>query len=91
MKTLLVALMITTFLFSCDATEESYDPFQNKPQNPGGGSGSGGGGYNYDQNGDPRTTDAPIDGGLSILLVAGAAYGVKKYRGNKTKRKEEIK
>ena len=24
--------------------------------------------------------DAPIDGGLSILLAAGAAYGVKKYR-----------
>lgn len=24
--------------------------------------------------------DAPIDGGLGILLAAGAAYGVKKYR-----------
>lgn len=24
--------------------------------------------------------DAPIDGGLSLLLAAGAAYGVKKYR-----------
>lgn len=24
--------------------------------------------------------DAPIDGGLGVLLAAGAAYGVKKYR-----------
>lgn len=32
--------------------------------------------------------DAPIDGGLSVLLAAGAAYGVKKYRENK-KNKEE--
>lgn len=24
--------------------------------------------------------DVPIDGGLSLLLAAGAAYGVKKYR-----------
>ncbi len=27
--------------------------------------------------------DVPIDGGLSILLAAGAAYGVKKYRDHK--------
>ena len=27
--------------------------------------------------------DVPIDGGLSLLLAAGAAYGVKKYRSNK--------
>ena len=33
--------------------------------------------------------DAPIDGGLSILLAAGAAYGVKKYR-DVTKKKEEV-
>lgn len=32
--------------------------------------------------------DAPIDGGLSILLAAGAAYGVKKYRDGK--KKEEV-
>jgi len=29
--------------------------------------------------------DCPIDGGLSILLAAGAAYGVKKYRDGKKK------
>ena len=29
--------------------------------------------------------DAPIDGGLSLLIAAGAAYGVKKYRNAKKK------
>ena len=29
--------------------------------------------------------DVPIDGGLSLLLAAGAAYGVKKYRNGKKK------
>ena len=29
--------------------------------------------------------DCPIDGGLSILLAAGAAYGVKKYKDSKKK------
>lgn len=29
--------------------------------------------------------DAPIDGGLSLLLAAGAAYGVKKYRDGRTR------
>jgi len=30
--------------------------------------------------GPPDPEDTPIDGGLSLLLAAGAAYGVKKYR-----------
>lgn len=30
--------------------------------------------------------DAPIDGGLGVLLVAGAAYGTKKYRDNRKQR-----
>ena len=29
--------------------------------------------------------DVPIDGGLSLLLAAGAAYGVKRYRNGKKK------
>ena len=33
--------------------------------------------------------DTPIDGGLSLLLAAGAAYGVKKYREHKKKNEEE--
>jgi hypothetical protein len=34
--------------------------------------------------------DAPIDGGLSLLLAAGTAYGVKKYRQNKKKAGEVL-
>lgn len=32
--------------------------------------------------------DTPIDGGLSLLVAAGAAYGVKKYRDARKKDKE---
>lgn len=32
------------------------------------------------QGGPVDPNDVPIDGGLSLLLAAGAAYGVKKYR-----------
>jgi hypothetical protein len=34
-------------------------------------------------------TAVPIDGGLVILLAAGAGYGLKKYRNNRRKEKEE--
>jgi len=34
--------------------------------------------------------DAPIDGGLSLLIAAGVGYGVKKYRdGKKNENAEE--
>jgi len=36
--------------------------------------------------GPPDPNDAPIDGGLSLLLAAGAAYGVKKYRDGRKKK-----
>jgi hypothetical protein len=32
--------------------------------------------------------DVPIDGGLSILAAAGAAYAVKKYRDGRKKKEE---
>jgi hypothetical protein len=35
--------------------------------------------------------DTPIDGGLSLLLAAGSAYGIKKYRNYKAAIKNEIK
>lgn len=35
--------------------------------------------------------DTPIDGGLSLLIAAGTAYGIKKYRNFKASNKEEIK
>lgn len=40
-----------------------------------------------DPEGDP---DAPIDGGLSILLAAGVGYGFKKMRDNYKKNKTKI-
>ena len=36
----------------------------------------------------PDPDDVPIDGGLSLLVAAGAAYGVKKYREHKKKNSE---
>ena len=36
----------------------------------------------------PDPDDVPIDGGLSLLVAAGAAYGVKKYREHKKKNNE---
>ena len=40
--------------------------------------------------GPPDPEDVPIDGGLSLLLAAGAAYGVKKYRDGKKKNEAEV-
>ena len=34
---------------------------------------------------------APIDGGLSLLIGAGASYGIKKLYKNKAKKEEETK
>jgi hypothetical protein len=32
--------------------------------------------------------DVPIDGGLSLLVAAGAAYGIKKYKDSRKKGEE---
>ena len=37
---------------------------------------------------DPDDPTCPIDGGLSLLLAAGAAYGVKKYRSSRKKEED---
>ncbi len=39
--------------------------------------------------GPPDPNDTPIDGGISLLLAAGTAYGVKKYREHKKKHNED--
>jgi hypothetical protein len=41
------------------------------------------------QAGPDDPNDVPVDGGLSLLLAAGTAYGIKKYRNYKTVIKEE--
>ena len=33
--------------------------------------------------------DVPIDGGLSLLVAAGAAYGIKKYKDSRKKGDEQ--
>ncbi len=38
--------------------------------------------------GPPDTEDTPIDGGVGLLIAAGAVYGVKKYKDVKNARKE---
>ena len=35
--------------------------------------------------------DVPIDGGLSLLIAAGSAYGIKKYRDYKAAKKEDTR
>ena len=39
--------------------------------------------------GPPDPEDTPIDGGLTVLLAAGVAYGAKKYRDHKKKQQED--
>lgn len=82
MKALIVSLLFPVLLKSCGGVPETTG---RPPQtNPGAGSGGGTGGGT----GASGTNDAPLDGGLSVLLLAGAAYGVKRYRDNKQKKKE---
>ena len=43
---------------------------------------------NEDLSGDapPQPSDVPVDGGLSLLLAAGAAYGVRRVRRSRIER-----
>ena len=76
MKALMFTLLFNVLLKTCNdgVPDQVGRPPQTVTNTPtdGGGGGSTGGGTN-------GTTDAPIDGGLSILLVAGAAYGIKRF------------
>ena len=72
-----------TELLETTLPTESSDAFPNlneadpgTPGDPGGGAGGG--------TGDPD--GVPIDGGLSLLLAAGAGYGANKLRKNKKKK-----
>ncbi len=39
---------------------------------------------------DPQDPKCPIDGGLTLLLAAGAAYGIKKLRDSRKKGASEL-
>lgn len=75
MKKIIVSLFVSTVLFACDPNEDSkVGTAPRLVLTPSSGS-DGGIGANAG-----NSTDAPIDGGISILLIAGAAYGVKRFR-----------
>ncbi|MEI7727777.1 MAG: hypothetical protein WCK09_21910 [Bacteroidota bacterium] len=74
-KFLLTLSFIFTSIFLFNAMAD--EPLDNPPPPPGGGHGGGG-----------NSQGAPIDGGLSILLILGAGYGAKK-RYTERKRKNE--
>lgn len=38
---------------------------------------------------DPGDPDVPIDGGISLLLAAGAGYGIKKIKDNINKKEDK--
>jgi len=84
MKTLLPCLLVAILLFSCDPNADKQigrnNQFRNTNPNSGGGSGIGSGSVG---SGNSSTADAPFDGGLSLLLVGGAAYGLKRVRSRK--------
>ncbi|MDQ6608531.1 MAG: hypothetical protein M3Y85_01775 [Bacteroidota bacterium] len=81
MKTFIATLMISAVFFSCNPNDQVGNPNQFRPVNPPPTSGGGA----ATTPGSGSTTDTPIDGGLSILLIAGAAYGAKRIRDNKQK------
>lgn len=87
MRTPLLCLLTALALAACDPNADSrvgnQERFKKPPtvNNPGSGGGSG-----FSNNsGAGSTTDAPLDGGLSLLLLAGSAYGVRRFAGKKQK------
>lgn len=89
---LIVGLLTSVILLSCDPNEDKRigrpnTPFT-PPANNGGGVGTGGGaGTGTGTGSGAGTTDVPIDGGLGVLLVAGALYGGKKMANARSKNK----
>jgi len=44
-----------------------------------------------DNGGDPPNNDAPLDGGVSVLIAAGVGYGLKKMRDARNVKKDDLK
>lgn len=85
MKTFFLCFTAALILSSCDpnADKQVGNPRSTTTSSTGGGSVGTGGGAGTDSN---SPTDAPLDGGLGVLLVAGAAYGVNRMRKQKSAR-----
>ena len=76
-KTLLTGLVIAALFSSCDPNADKQVGNANRLQNT---TTSNGGGSVGNTGSGTNATDAPLDGGLSILLLAGSAYGVRRVR-----------
>ncbi|HZH66190.1 MAG TPA: hypothetical protein VEY10_14935 [Flavisolibacter sp.] len=87
MKAVIISLLLTTVIFSCNPNEDrTVGTIPPKVKNPVSGSGTGTGNGSDDGTvGNNTPSDAPIDGGLSVLLVAGVAYGVRRFRNKDSK------
>lgn len=75
-KKSIVLLMMLILAFTVHPIAKGQDP--NNSNSPQAGNGP-----------DPGGEPAPIDGGLSLLVVAGVGYGVKKYRDGRKKLNED--
>ena len=72
MKTTILCLFLSAFLFSCQeeaGLNKAKEDIWKKNSD---------GQTGLSTNRDADATDAPIDGGLGILLVTGVAYGAKR-------------
>lgn len=63
--------MSMVFLFFFLLAGRHFSPLQAQTDDPGGDNTVGT---------DPDTQQVPLDGGLALLLAAGAGYGLRKYR-----------
>ena len=88
-KTLFTGLAMAILFSSCDPNSDKQvgnaSRLQNTTSSTGGSGNAGSGGTG--STGTP--TDAPFDGGLSVLLVAGTAYGLKRIKGLKQTEKNK--
>ena len=83
MKTSLPIILMAIVLFSCDPNADKQIGRNNRLNNVGQNNGGSGLGSASVGSSNSTTADAPFDGGLSILLVGGAAYGLKRMRSRK--------
>ena len=81
MKTVALCLLMSAFLFSCQE-ESSLDSAKENIWKKNTDKRLGSADANS-QNADGDPTNAPIDGGLGILLVTGVAYGAKRIIGQR--------
>lgn len=81
MKNQYIIITVTTIIFICStfsSPAQLQAPRISLPRVP----------SVFDNTPPPSLPAAPIDGGLSLLITAGAGYGIKKLKGRKNKQEE---